>query len=77
MHEMGFACRNGQSNQSSSDDPHLGGAVMVKLLHDAIVWVLLDSSVAFIAHQQVDLRYLRFTKIPISCCWAHCSLDAV
>lgn len=48
---------------------HLSSAVMVELLHDAVVWVLLDGSVALIAHQQVYVGYLQPDHTPISCRW--------
>ncbi len=38
---------------------HLSGPVMIELLHDAIVGVLLDSPVALVTHQQVQVRNLR------------------
>ena len=34
---------------------HLVDAVMIELLHDAIVWVPLDSSVALVTNQQIDV----------------------
>lgn len=38
---------------------HLSGPVMIKLLHDTIVGVLLDSPMALVTHQQVQVCNLR------------------
>ena len=37
---------------------YLCGLVMIELLHDAIVRILLDGTVALITHQQVQVRDL-------------------
>lgn len=34
---------------------HLVVAVVIELLHDAVVWVSLDSSVALVTNQQIDV----------------------
>lgn len=55
MHKTSPFCLQEQLHQSNDrgDDTHLSGLIKVDLLHDAMIRVLLDSSVTSTTHQQV------------------------